>query len=66
MVSESNLYLYSSIISFIGFLACLKYLMEKNNDPKYVMYLLLSFGLLLLSKSLEYYEKSVYKEKNKR
>ena len=63
MVQESNLYMYSSLISLFAFLVCVKFVMDKPSGPPYGVYLVGAVGLLALSKSIEHYEKYVYKKK---
>ena len=65
-MKESNLYMYSSIISFFTFLVCVKFVMDKPGGPPYGIYLVGAVGLLALSKSLEYYEKYLYKKSKDR
>ena len=66
MVQESNLYMYSSAISFFAFLVCVKFVMDKPSGPPYGIYLVGAVGLLALSKSIEHYEKYIYKKSNHR
>ena len=65
-MKESNLYMYSSIISFFTFLVCVKFVMDKPGGPPYGIYLVGAVGLLALSKSLEYYEKYLFKKSKDR
>ena len=62
-MKESNIYLYCSIISFLAFLVCVKFVIDKPSGPVYSVYLIGSIGLLSLSKSGEYYEKYLYKKR---
>ncbi len=74
MVSESNLYMYSSIFAFTAFLVALKFLVDPllgwapkqtwSNLP-YGTYPIVIIGLLALAKGIEYLEKSIYKAKQK-
>tara|TARA_B100000900_G_C20285855_1_gene596023 strand:+ start:375 stop:575 length:201 start_codon:yes stop_codon:yes gene_type:complete len=66
MVSESNLYLCASIFAVISSLVCAKFIIDKPSGPLYGIYLVGAIGLLSISKAFEYYEKSIYKNKNKR
>ena len=72
MVSESNLYMYSSIFAFTAFLTALKFIVDPllgwapkqtwSNLP-YGTYPIVILGLLALAKGIEYLEKSIYKSK---
>ena len=66
MVQESNLYMYSAGISFFAFLVCVKFVMDKPSGPPYGVYLVGAVGLLALSKSIEHYEKYLYKKSKNR
>tara|TARA_B100000900_G_C20106131_1_gene523961 strand:+ start:271 stop:468 length:198 start_codon:yes stop_codon:yes gene_type:complete len=65
-MKESNLYMYSSLISFLAFLVCIGFVMNKPGGPVYGVYLMGVIGLLSLSKSGEYYEKYLYKKSKSR
>ena len=59
-MKENQLYLSACIVSFVAFLACVYYVFKKNIfDYKSVIIIVL--GLLSLSKSIEYYEKHIFK-----
>ena len=59
-MKENQLYLSACIISLVAFLICAYYVFKKNTfDYKCVIIIVL--GLLSLSKSIEYYEKHIFK-----
>ena len=59
-MKENQLYLSACIVSFVAFLVCVYYVFKKNIfDYKSVIIIVL--GLLSLSKSIEYYEKHIFK-----
>ena len=65
-MKESQLYLISSLISFLAFLFSLKYIYKHNSlqSNSYEDIIILILGLLSLSKSIEYYEKYIFKISN--
>ena len=59
-MKENQLYLSACIVSLVAFLVCVYYILKKNTfDYKSVIIIVL--GLLSLSKSIEYYEKHIFK-----
>ena len=59
---ESDLYCYASIVSFLGFFVCVCYLLSDKKSlksPENTIIIIL--GLLSLAKSIEYYEKKMFK-----
>ena len=59
-MKENQLYLSACIVSLVAFLVCVYYVFKKNIfDYKSVIIIVL--GLLSLSKSIEYYEKHIFK-----
>tara|TARA_B100001093_G_C26800753_1_gene1003277 strand:+ start:130 stop:324 length:195 start_codon:yes stop_codon:yes gene_type:complete len=59
-MKENQLYLSASIISVIAFLVCAYYI-TKNYTLNYQNTIIIVLGLLSLSKSVEYYEKHIFK-----
>jgi len=66
MGEESNLYMVSSVISFLAFLVAIHYCLTGETKSEYGIYPILILGLLSLSKSVEFYEKYTYKLKSNR
>ena len=59
-MKENQLYLSACVVSLVAFLVCVYYVFKKNTfDYKSVIIIVL--GLLSLSKSIEYYEKHIFK-----
>tara|TARA_B100000900_G_C20371775_1_gene630719 strand:+ start:434 stop:628 length:195 start_codon:yes stop_codon:yes gene_type:complete len=60
-MKESELYFVCSIISFIAFILCLSYVIN-NKSLNYEKTVISVLGLYSLAKTVEYYEKSIYKK----
>ena len=59
-MKENELYCLASFVSFVSFLICVYYL-YKNRTMNYQNTVIIILGLLSLSKSIEYYEKHIFK-----
>ena len=59
-MKESELYCLASFVSFLSFLVCL-YDLSRNRSINYQNTVIIILGLLSLSKSIEYYEKYLFK-----
>ena len=57
---QNELYLAASIICLVAFALCVGYV-SSNSSINYETTLILAIGLLSLSKSIEYYEKHLFK-----
>lgn len=65
MISESTLYLISCIISKIAFIISMIYVYY-HPIKSYQTVVILLIGIISLAKSVEYFEKYVFKSKNKK
>ena len=59
-MKESQLYLFASMIALIAFIACTYYVLN-NKSFNYQNTVIIVLGLLSLAKSIEYYEKYMFK-----
>jgi hypothetical protein len=64
-MKESDLYCYASMAAFAAFLVCVCYILSGNKSlksPENTIVIVL--GLLSLARSMEYYEKKMFKLTN--
>ena len=61
---ENELYLIASLVAFSAFLVSLYFCMTKKINSPYGIYPILILGLIVLAKSIELYEKHIFKLSN--